>query len=448
MPSTYTPNLGIELPATGEQANTWGLTINRNMDTLDTAINGNVHLALSTSPYQLTINNGADAPVAANPVIIWTGAQTAQGVVQIDWQSNRKHFYCMSNQTSGGFGIAFAQGSGTQFVLQAGYDALLYSDGGGAGANVAAALASPQFTNLLATGAARVLGALTVAGSINGIISTDVPGNVHLTGGLGVGNPTAIPDPVTILGIGSGQLRLVYGNYGVIFRNDGATFYLMFTASGDPYGSYSAPYPIQIDLASRCVGLAGWGPSTSYGLSVPSIHASSIAADGAISAGGVINAAGGFNNTAGRSYFKSGDPYNIGLEYGSFVNWIGTNASNQFQLARADGTVLFAVDQSGNAALTGGLHVLAGGVQFPDGTIQTTATSSSFPGNITVTGAIYGPASTQQSAMLHCPPYTVDLSGVPNSLFFSYNAANNWVTLWVTLSDGSTRHVNVVFVVG
>jgi len=296
MPSTYTQNLGIELPATGEQANVWGVTVNRNMNTLDLAMNGNVQLPLSTSPFLLLTDNGADFPIGANRLIIWTGAQTSQGTVRIDWQTTRKHIYFMSNQTSGGFGIAFTQGSGGQFVLQAGRDAILYSDGGGATASVGSALANPQFTSMLATGNVSVggnlqvtgtttltgaatlsgngtvTGSLTVGaglsvtgnaqvGSLNGILTTDAQGNVHLTGGLGITNPAAIPDPLTVTGIGSGgQLRLAYGPYGVIFRNDGATFYLGITNTNDAYGAWKAPFPLTIDLATCHVGVGG-GPN-------------------------------------------------------------------------------------------------------------------------------------------------------------------------------------------
>jgi hypothetical protein len=445
MPSTYTQNLGVELPATGEQANTWGLTVNRNMHTVDTAINGNVQIALSSSPYLLAITDGAQSPLASNPVIQWTGAQTGQGSVHIDYQSARQHLYIMSNRTSGGFGIAFAQGMGSQFVLQNGYDAILYADGGLANANVAAALASPQFNNLLATGAASVTGNLTVGGSINGIFSTDAPGNVHLTGGLGVGSPTAIPDPLTINGINYGQLRLVQGSEGVIFRNDATSFYLLVTASGDPYGAYTGTTPLQIDLASRAVGMTGWVANASYGLSVPSIHTSSVVADGAIQAGGALTVGGGINNTNARSYFTSGDSYVIGVQQGSVITWIGTNTSGQFQISAASAFVMLTIDATGHAVLANQLHILAGGVMFPDGTVQTTAgATGTFPGNVTVNGQILGPSVALQSPILYCPPYQgTNPSVQPNSLTFSYNQASNWVTLWVTRGDGSQTHINI-----
>jgi hypothetical protein len=54
MPSSYTSNLGIELPADGELDGVWGDVVNDNMDILDRAINGSVVLSLSGTSSNLT----------------------------------------------------------------------------------------------------------------------------------------------------------------------------------------------------------------------------------------------------------------------------------------------------------------------------------------------------------------------------------------------------------
>lgn len=41
MPSTFTPYLNLEKPGLGEQANTWGTTINSNLDKVDTGVKAN-----------------------------------------------------------------------------------------------------------------------------------------------------------------------------------------------------------------------------------------------------------------------------------------------------------------------------------------------------------------------------------------------------------------------
>ena len=54
MPSTYTNNGGIELPANGEQASTWGNTVNDNMSIIDRLTNGVGQLLLSGTTHTLT----------------------------------------------------------------------------------------------------------------------------------------------------------------------------------------------------------------------------------------------------------------------------------------------------------------------------------------------------------------------------------------------------------
>ena len=49
MASSYTTNLGIEKPATGEQSGTWGATTNTNFDILDQAIDGIISITLSSA---------------------------------------------------------------------------------------------------------------------------------------------------------------------------------------------------------------------------------------------------------------------------------------------------------------------------------------------------------------------------------------------------------------
>ena len=55
MPSTYTTNGGIELPANGEQAATWGTTVNDNMQIVDRLTNGVGAITLSGTTHTLTV---------------------------------------------------------------------------------------------------------------------------------------------------------------------------------------------------------------------------------------------------------------------------------------------------------------------------------------------------------------------------------------------------------
>ena len=66
MASTYTLNNGIELIGTGEQSGTWGDTTNTNLELIDTALDGQVSLTLSSagssgSPNALPVSDGASS---------------------------------------------------------------------------------------------------------------------------------------------------------------------------------------------------------------------------------------------------------------------------------------------------------------------------------------------------------------------------------------------------
>lgn len=380
MPSTYTQNLGVELPATGEQANIWGQTVNRNMATMDAAIGGSIGITMSDAAYLLQTDNAASTPPqGVHPFIAWGGSQTQQRTVTISPATNQ-HIYIMSNRTSGGFPIAFQQGSGTQVILQNGYDAIIYCDGNAPGSNVAVALNNPQFNNVLVQGLLQVNG--------------NVAGNLLLANSLGVGGAASVPDALTVNGLGTGgmgQLRLVEGSYGAIFRNDGASLYLLISTPGNPYGPWG-PEAFIVDLATGVMGI-GVSPSTSYNLNTGSFHAVSVVVDGAQSVGGALHVVGGLEVTSGRSYFNSGDLYQIGLYYGwgGPLAYLGTNASSQFVVSNSSGSPLLIVDASGNADIVSGLtvgaalqvggaitaggliHSGSGGFQFPDGTVQATA---------------------------------------------------------------------------
>ena len=58
MPSTYTDNSGIELPANGEQSGTWGETVNDNMNIIDRLSNGIGTISLSGTSHSLITSDG------------------------------------------------------------------------------------------------------------------------------------------------------------------------------------------------------------------------------------------------------------------------------------------------------------------------------------------------------------------------------------------------------
>ena len=71
MASTYTSNVGIEKPGSGEQAGTWGTTTNSNFDIIDQALHGQAQITI-TGSQDLTTNDGSTSD-GANTVLILTG---------------------------------------------------------------------------------------------------------------------------------------------------------------------------------------------------------------------------------------------------------------------------------------------------------------------------------------------------------------------------------------
>jgi hypothetical protein len=147
MPPTYTLNLGLHKPATGEEAGIWGQTVNTQFDFLDTGIDGNVTVPLSASSYDLITNQGTDS-VGRNKVVVFTGNLGVDGSVAIKPNTAEK-IYFVTNKTTGGFALNFNQGSGPVFKLLNGRSAIIYADGLGNPAGVFGALSDLQVNSLL-----------------------------------------------------------------------------------------------------------------------------------------------------------------------------------------------------------------------------------------------------------------------------------------------------------
>jgi hypothetical protein len=146
MPSSFTRNLGLEKPATGEQAGTWGETADKDYDLIDAAVDGNQNISIGGG-YNLNTAAGS-ASDGRNKVIIWNGTLTADATINITPNTAEK-LYIMQNATSGGFSLIFSQGTGGTYTLRAGASAIIYCDGAGATARVAGAFYNPQFDSMV-----------------------------------------------------------------------------------------------------------------------------------------------------------------------------------------------------------------------------------------------------------------------------------------------------------
>ena len=132
MPSTFTSNGGIELPANGEQDGIWGGTVNDNMQIIDRLTNGVGAIALSGTTHTLTTLDG-DLSDGQYAVLVFGGAPSGTNTVTIN-PNDAQHVYIVRNTTAES--IVLTQGSGGNVTVAAGKAAIVACDGAGSGAAV------------------------------------------------------------------------------------------------------------------------------------------------------------------------------------------------------------------------------------------------------------------------------------------------------------------------
>ena len=130
MASTYTP-LGVELQATGENAGTWGIKTNTNLQIIEQISCGYTtqSIAGGAQTTALSVSDGSTGATLSHRMIEFTGTITGNQIVTIpiDVQT----FYFLRNSTSGSYTVQFkyASGSGDSFTFAAGDkgDALVFA---------------------------------------------------------------------------------------------------------------------------------------------------------------------------------------------------------------------------------------------------------------------------------------------------------------------------------
>ena len=132
MPSTYTANSGIELPANGEQSSTWGSTVNDNMSIIDRLTNGVGSITLSGTTHTLTTTDGTVSD-GQYKVLVLGGSPSGTNTVTVS-PNDGQHIYIVKNGT--GQTATFTQGSGANVSVLANTTKIIYCDGAGSGAAV------------------------------------------------------------------------------------------------------------------------------------------------------------------------------------------------------------------------------------------------------------------------------------------------------------------------
>jgi len=148
MPSTYTTNSGIELPANGEQSATWGTTVNDNMNIIDRLTNGVGAITLSGTTHTLTTSNGTLSDGQYKTLVL-SGSPSGTNTVTVS-PNDGQHIYIVKNGS--GQTATFTQGSGANVSVLSGTTKIIYCDGAGSSAAVVDITGSLDLGNLIVSG--------------------------------------------------------------------------------------------------------------------------------------------------------------------------------------------------------------------------------------------------------------------------------------------------------
>ena len=183
MASTYTPNLKIELIATGEQVNDWGVTTNSNLENgLEQAIVGRgVVEYTSDANKTITLTESNSSQDARNLFLyVDTDAFTTLTATRDLIVPTIEKTYVVHNDTAGSQSIRVKTSGGTGITIPNGKKALMYVDG----TNVieqlsyltSAEIGTITFTNPvpIASGGTNAISASAARTSLGLAIGTDV----------------------------------------------------------------------------------------------------------------------------------------------------------------------------------------------------------------------------------------------------------------------------------
>lgn len=209
MSSTFTPNKGIEQPASGDYVNAWATPVNANWQDIDTALGGNTSILVTgvgAGTIPLTLSQYRPIGIEFNGTLSANlNYQIPVGVGGI---------WTIGNFTTGSFTLIFSIASGSSIIVPPGGRMLVVSDGVNVGLaqTLAFSLLAGQILNAqVPVGAVtQWQGSLAIAMSqVSGTLPVgQLPGNAY-RGTLGSGNVT-VQSGGSPSGGSSGDIFLIY----------------------------------------------------------------------------------------------------------------------------------------------------------------------------------------------------------------------------------------------
>ena len=202
MPSTYSPDLRLELIAAGDKSLAWGAILTKNISPLlETAVTGINNVALTSSVYALTANNGVE-DTSRNAVLRFTGTLVADCVVTMPTTNK---IYIVDNATVGGHNIILSNG-GLPISLPAGVSMVYVNE---TTISVLTGFSTGGIINgkTILSSTLSTVGASGLNPALNGLLQTPIITGVQIVGNIGEFTCNAAS-------LVLGQLLTITGTYG------------------------------------------------------------------------------------------------------------------------------------------------------------------------------------------------------------------------------------------
>jgi hypothetical protein len=187
MPSTYTPNKDLEMPASGSYNNAWAAPLNNVIDNIDSCLGGTATISVTGASGNVTLSVGQYQPVN----IEFTGTLTANVTYLLP--ASVGGVWTIYNAASGAFTIKFGT-SYNQIAITYAQRAYLVSDGTSVGyADTQFAQSAANTAQAAAIAAAEAY-ASNASNLASGTVANAVLPNLGLSAGVTIAaNPGTTP---------------------------------------------------------------------------------------------------------------------------------------------------------------------------------------------------------------------------------------------------------------